>query len=154
MKTKQEEIEELRKRLDALEKGLKEEGNERWKPESNGFYYTIDACNNAVCPRYDGDNLDNQRYEAFNMFQTQEEAEKIAKYQLIFRKLYDFAKRNNEGVKGSWIIAYNDDSNEFNFYALVILNYSTVRFSSKEVAEKAIEYIGEEDMKWYLTFKA
>jgi hypothetical protein len=89
------------------------------------------------------------------MFQTREEAEEIAKYQLIFRKLYDFAKRNNgEFEEDGWFeVVFN---NERGLYLLAVnyINSGCVRFSSEEVAKKAIECIGEEDIKWYLTFKA
>lgn len=155
MKTKQEEINELRERLDSLEKSLKEENKERWKPEINQYYYIIDSCNDSISTFYDDRVLDNQRYEAFNMFQTREEAEEIAKYQLIFRKLYDFAKRNNgEFEEDGWFeVVFN---NERGLYLLAVnyINSGCVRFSSEEVAKKAIECIGEEDIKWYLTFKA
>ena len=155
MKTKQQEIDELRERLDALEKGLKEESNERWKPNDGDSYYTFDV-NTSVCnPIYDGDGFDNGRYESFNMFKTKEEAEKIAKYQLIFRKLHDFAKRNNglNETKGSWAEIYFLDGKFFT----CIVNTSCagrIKFTSEEVAREAIEYIGEDDLIWYLTFKA
>lgn len=136
MKTKQEEI------------------NERWKPEEGELYYVADAYCNAVESSFANDNIDDIYYDAFNMFQTREEAEKASKYQLIFRKLYSFSKRNNgEFGYGYWIeIVLLEDV--FIFRNIFKTNSGKIRFSSEEIAKKAIEHIGEEDMKWYLTFKA
>ena len=154
MKTKQEEINELRERLDALEKSLKEEGKERWIPKDKEGYFSIEA-EGAIYGSAFRYSVDKGLVDSFNVFQTKEEAKKIAKYQLIFRKLYDFAKRNNgEFDNGTKYGIYCEDTG-----AIKIDSYddsvfqSGYIFSSIEVAKQAIEYIGEEDMKWYLTFK-
>lgn len=155
MKTKQEEINELRERLDALEKSLKEEGKERWIPKDKEGYFSIEA-EGAIYGSAFRYSVDKGLVDSFNVFQTKEEADKIAKYQLIFRKLYDFAKRNNgefkTGRKYGHYFGVGEGKARIDSYDDSVFQLGYI-FSSEEVAKKAIEYIGEDDMKFYLTFQ-
>lgn len=78
---------------------------------------------------------------------------------LIFRKLLEVADYLNGDWKPDWnnqeqykyVIAYNHTEKTFDTDYFRYLSENTVYFSSKENAKKAIEIIGEEELKQFFS---
>lgn len=158
------EIEKTKQNLASLEQMLEDtewrERVERWKSRTSGCYYfvtdnlTIAKENFEECGDYD-----TCKYNAYNCFQTREQAEAEAKKILIRRQLEDIARRLNKGVKIDWHnqtqikygISYNTDTNVIETY-FASFNKSMGSTYCLDVNFKdiAIKEIGEERLLSYL----
>ena len=111
----------------------------------------------------DGTDVDGDRYRFEdeypddNRFSTKEKAEEIAFKQTLFRKLQRFSDENggldidwNDGSQTKWSIYYS-----YSFKTMVVDNYWQTRefgqvyFSSKEVAEEAVELLHDDLIKYF-----
>lgn len=99
------DIEEAQRKLDEARKKLDEynTGYKRWEPKKDELYWYVNsrgknACSH-FCPIYI---VDTDRYQNFNCFQTEQEAETEADKILVRRQLEDIAKRLNKGRKIEW----------------------------------------------------
>ena len=137
--------EEREQLLELVEKANKKE-SKVWKPEESEAYYYIDNCGrifqNIVCSEMDDD-----RYCIGNCFKTKEEAEFSLERKKVIVELERFAKDHNEDC-GLYILRYA--------YGKIMADCETgyglgcVRFSSPEVAKKAVEEIGADRLiKYY-----
>ena len=100
----QELVSDLQKQLqeaqDKLENFAK---NARFKPKRTEDYYYVEDDNSIRGTVFDNSFAkDARRYETFNCFRTQEEAQKEANKILIRRKLEDIARRLNGDEKINW----------------------------------------------------
>ena len=120
--------EELQKLINDLQNQLKDvqeqlkklDRNERWKPKQGQKYYNINSLGDVNgLSFFENDVYANLRYDFYNCFKTQEEAEKEANKILIRRKLEDLARRLNGDKKINWsnedqpkyYIVFNDKDN-------------------------------------------
>ena len=96
--------EQALERLPALELELKqirgvleapEKKNDRWRAEVRDIYWIIDSGGDVSFDNEEYTTTDNDRFNAFNYFQTEDEAERISKVQKAFRVL-DWAIRQFE----------------------------------------------------------
>lgn len=147
----------LQKAQDKLENLTK---NERWKPNENDVYWFVDDLCKIDCTYYNTRNkCDNKRYNAYNTFYTQEEAEREANKILIRRKLEDLARSLNDGIKIDW-----EDFNQIKYYIFYnnetqVLNCS-VHYATKsqgtiycldpDFIYKAIDEIGKQELINYI----
>ena len=100
----QELVRDLQKQLqeaqDKLENFAK---NARFKPKKAEDYFYVEGDNSISGTVFDNSFAkDVRRYETFNCFRTQEEAQKEANKILIRRKLEDIARRLNGDEKIDW----------------------------------------------------
>lgn len=155
----QKEIEKARAHLANMEKMLEQCEYERWKPKYKQTYYAIASTNDIFSYTYIGGDFDEKRKDAYNCFQTCEQAEAEAENILVRRMLEDIARRLNKGEKIDWknitqykYSFYLDDKNnkidwcrerrcavQGSVYCLDINFYNV-----------AIKEIGEERLKKYL----
>ena len=94
------------------------------------------------------------------VFQTEEEAQKYAKVLETERQLKKFADEHNDVIDWSninqkkWYLYYN-----YSCYKVGIFSYywakesRVIYFSSKKIAQQAIDTIGEDKIKEYLTYE-
>lgn len=111
----QELVSDLQKQLqeaqDKLENFAK---NARFKPKRTEDYFYVEGDNSIRDTIFDNSYAkDVRRYETFNCFRTQEEAQKEANKILIRRKLEDIARRLNGDEKINW---HDTNQNKYCIY--------------------------------------
>ena len=153
-------ISELEKQLTALKTKIEKE-NKRWRSKEDWDIYWLVCSNGEPNWSYElNRDSDNFRYDTHNYFQTEEEAQKYASVLETERQLKKFADEHNDVIDWSninqhkWCLYYN-----YKYYRVDIGNpcwskdARTIFFSSKEIAEQAINEIGEEKITEYLTYE-
>ena len=153
----QKEIEKARAHLANMEKMLEQYEYERWKPKYKQTYYTIGSINDVYSYPYVGSDLDKQRENFFNCFQTREQAEAEAEKILVRRMLEDIARRLNKGKKIDWTY----DQNKYFIYlgghdiltfdsSFIAKTQGTIYCLDENFLSVAKSEIGEERLKKYL----
>ena len=155
----QNEINKTKEHLANMEKMLAECEYERWKPKKDEPYWYVNSrCEKACshfCLTY---KADTDRYQNFNCFQTQEQAEAEAEKILIRRMLEDIARRLNKGEKAGYdhnqkkyYIFWNSELDELRQKDLYWTRTQGVVYCLDEnFLNVAIQEIGEERLKKYL----
>ena len=125
-----------------------------WKPEEGETYFYISSVVDVESETYDSDTyIDNARLEFTNIFRTEEEANIMAiKLQIIakLRKLsnVDF---NEDFDEQKWYITYNHRTKSIECdttYHVQRMPFC-IYFKTREDCQKAIDTIGEENLKKY-----
>lgn len=163
-----DKISELEQQLTALRAEVKEEEkkdkqDKRWRANRYENYWYITDWGIAITEediRTANSATDNYRYDTHNYFQTEEEARKYASVLETERQLRKFADVHND------VIDWNDNSlikrslcYDYNTQSIWIPPVGTMKeprviyFSSAEIARQAIDEIGEEKIKEYLTYE-
>ena len=128
-----------------------------WKPKDNEDYYVIFSCGDINCMAWYNDGFDNDRYALGNCFKTQEEAEWAVEYLKVKAELQRFAdEHNTEPIDWNnkkqfkYMIGYKAFSNSVCVNSYILNKFAgTDYFTSEEIAQQAIDYIGEERLKKY-----
>lgn len=162
--------EERKEKITAIEKLLKElkeentEGerenkSKRWGAERGLDYYFVIKNNEIINALKKNTRFDNYRYDSHNYFENKKEVEKYIRVLKTERQLIKFADEHNDKI--NW-----DDTNQVkyfmgydyichNIYVSGCHTFKVARviyFSSKEIAEQAIDEIGRNDIIKYLTY--
>lgn len=151
IKKAEEELKEAREML------AKCEEDKNWKPKLGEIYCYLDSSNCDNGENWRNDYIDNYRYDIGNCFKTREEAKHRAELVETERQLMKYACEHNDEI--DW-----NDGNQHKFYFLYdgndgkigimlcwkVKNARTIYFSSREIAQQAIQEIGEEKVKQYL----
>lgn len=136
--------------------------NKRWRAEKGENYWTVsDYRRVKVDVDFGADSSgDSFRYDTHNYFQTEDEARKYANVLETERKLKKFADEHNDKIdwtninQEKWYLYYN-----YSCYRVGIADHHwtkksrVIYFSSEEIAKQAIDTIGEEEIKEYLTYE-
>ena len=134
--------------------------NKRWRAEKKGIYWFVDGDGIPKWWHEYSRDIDGFYYDTHNYFQTEEEARRYAKVLETDRQLKRFADEHNNKINWSnnnqekWCLYYNYDC-----YKVDIINACWSRdarviyFSSEEIAKQAIDTIGIEEIKEYLTYE-
>ena len=134
------------------------EESKAWKPEKDGHYYYYNDTGHIYESCYDGDSTDKNRLEFGNCFKTKEEAEHMVEKLKVINELKKFALENNEEEidwktlkQVKWTIAYHHISKELELidWHKTQFSSSDMYFTSKEIAQKAVETIGEDRIRRY-----
>ena len=155
------------KKIELTEEQLKQLGIESEKKRKNPFervaegktYYHITRTgkidNFCEC----GDSVDDALKRASNYFNDESFASQVALHQLLYRKLLEFAYKNDgedvkewDGSNERWTIRYGSNLNKFFAYSQERYKAPDVYFSSEKVAERAIEEVVEPFMKEHPEF--
>lgn len=155
-------ISELEQQLASLKaKAEKEEKkNKRWRADESCLYWFVQSNGNPNCTYEYHIDIDNFRYDTHNYFKTEEDARRYDSVLETERQLKKFADEHNGEI--SW-------SNNNSDKGYLSYNYSTqsicalsvwalkeprvIYFSSEEIAQQAINEIGEDKIKEYLTYE-
>lgn len=159
-----EKISELEQQIVELkaEAEKEEKENKRWRAEDDCTYWFVGA-NGKLSWSYEYNReSDDFRYDTHNYFQTEydDKAQKYARVLETERQLRRFADEHNGEI--GW--SNNNSAKRYLSY-----NYSTqsictrsvwtlkeprvIYFSSKEIAQQAIDTIGTDEIKEYLTYE-
>ena len=129
-----------------------EEPTKNWKPEFGEKYYYITTSGDVAYNTFNT-SLDEYRLSFRNVFKTAEEARKMVEKLKIINKLRELSNINfnDTSDEAHYAIAYDVESNEITFY---VSYYNknlpfNIYFATKEDCQKAIETIGEENLKKY-----
>ena len=126
-----------------------------WKPNRGDEYYYIYADGDIKKLIYCGAHYDNDCLLLGNVYQTKEEAEFAVEKRKIEIELQRYADEHNDEIDwnncNQWKFYIFYDCFNKKIYIDCYLTYKSndVYFTSKEIAEQAIEAIGEERLKKY-----
>lgn len=130
---------------------LNEKPTQTWKPEFGEKYYYMTTSGNVAQDTFNT-SFDKYRLSFRNVFKTAEEARKMVEKIKIINQLQELSNiKFNENQKSKWCIFYDFDKNELTCIYNRYCKHSPfeVYFASKEDCQKAIETIGEENLKKY-----
>lgn len=149
--------EEERNQLLALVKKSMEEPKV-WKPEDYEKYYYVENDGDIWEEKWCGSYTDEERYEIDNCFKTKEEAKFAVEKQKVTTELKRFAQKHNEykfnpinNKEGLYFIIYINSkvAIDYCFKYLSVFGKNAVYFTSKELAQQAIDTIGADRLKKY-----
>ena len=130
------------------------EKNKIWKPKEGEAYYVILTRGFIDYTIYDSDNRDdNERLSFGNCFKTREEAEHMLEKIKIINKLKELSNFNfgDDINEIKYSIGYDVNTKKVcsNMNRFTRIMPFEVYFASNEDCQKAIEIIGEENLKKY-----
>ena len=138
-------INELSEEIERL-KAKKE--NEPWKPKDGEWYWFISHSGGKKTTLWYGDEVCEIRYELGNVFRTQEEAEFRVEQLKVEAELRKFARPFDEDER-NWAIIFDVDEKEITTDNERSYQSCNIHFASEEIAQKAIDTVGEERIKKY-----
>lgn len=123
-----------------------------WKPEFGEKYYYITTSGDVAYNTFNT-SLDEYRLSFRNVFKTAEEARKMVEKIKIINKLRELSNINfnDTSDEAHYVIVYDVEENEITFnlsYYCKALPFN-IYFATIEDCKKAIETIGEENLKKY-----
>ena len=160
----EQQLVELRAEAEKDEKENKRAGK-RWRANRGGDYWYVSDYGitiqeedsrsaNSTCA------LDNYHYDTHNYFQTEDEARKYAKVLETERQLKKFADEHNDKIDWNdndsvkYYLGYHYDAYSTSVdVCWIIREPRAIYFSSKKIAEQAIDTIGIDKIKEYLTYE-
>ena len=132
-----------------------------WKPKYGDWYWSIRTDGQVYNCKWENDHIDLGRYSMGNCFRTKEEAEFAREKQKIKTELQRFADEHNDPEKLEWdevgihydiVLEYkNGYKKALNTQpAFTFRGMDCVYFTSKKIADAAIETIGKERILKYM----
>lgn len=131
------------------------EPTKNWEPKEGEAYYLILTHGFIDYTIYDSNNrIDKQRLSFGNCFKTGEEAQCMLEKIKIINQLQELSniKFNDDCKKEHYVISYNNESKKIicDVHHLFVRELPfDVYFAAEEDCQKAIETIGEENLKKY-----
>lgn len=145
----QEEIKQLKKRIAELEEQEKEEQE---LTQYDYKYWYVDFGGGVFSTFYDNNHyIDRYHQEIGNSFKTKKQAEFAVEKLKVEAELREFSRPFKEGENENWFILWGTYKKEIQIdWSRKIVRQGTIYFESREKANEAIEFIGEERIKKYL----
>lgn len=143
----QDEIKALKERIVELEEQAKEE---QGFPQDGDKYWYIDDGYGALPSTYSSHYIDKYRQAVGNVFKTKEQAEFQIEKLKVESELRKFSRPFKYGDWNFEILWNNHENNIELDWSGYIVRQSVIYFESGEIAEKAIEAVGEERIKKYI----
>ncbi len=133
--------------------------NKRWRAKLlNRYWYVTDYCGTSL--GYAGSKCDDFHYDTHNYFQTEDEAQKYANVLETEQQLRKFADKHNDKIdwedidQDKWCLGYSYRAlKTMTAVAMYTRGARTIYFSSQEIAKQAIDEIGIDKIKEYLTYE-
>lgn len=128
-----------------------EKSTQVWKPQRGETYYSIDRCGRIFETNNVEYDTDKRAIRFGNCFKTKEKAEHMAKKIKLINQLQELSNIKFSENKGKYFIYYNFRENrvlctETNYVKIIPFE---VCFKTREDCQKAIDTIGEENLKKY-----
>ena len=130
-----------------------------WKPKnSEKYYYMVSDGDMSEASWYDDSDIANDRYAIGNCFQTKKEAEFAVERLKVIAELKRFAQEHNEkeidwrdyGQCKYYIFCeYHEHVEYIDIGCVKECKSNDICFTSEEIAQQAIDTIGEERLKKY-----
>ena len=155
-----DKISELEQQIVELKAEAKKEENKRWRADESCLYWFVQSNGNPDCLYEYHRDIDNFHYDTHNYFKSEEEARRYASILETERQLKKFADEHNNKIdwdninQEKWRLYYNYSTCKVGTSSHYWTKESrAIYFSSKEIAQQAIDEIGEEKIKNYLTYE-
>lgn len=152
-----DEINKTKEHLANMEKMLEECEYGRWKPKINEDYWFVSAILYPTWTLMIKNNADEDRYNTYNCFKTEQEAKVEAEKILVRRQLEDIAKRLNKGKQITWstvgakyFLLIDCDGKIATDFNSCITIQGVVYCFDRAFKDVAIQEIGEDRLKKYL----
>lgn len=154
----EQQISILRAEVEKKEK--EKDPNKRWRAEEGCVYWFVESDGKLKWWHEYSRDIDSFYYDTHNYFQTKEEARKYAKVLETERQLRRFADEYNEVINWSnieqekYYVCYSCSDHK-----VIIANRQwtkdsrSIYFSSEKIAKQAIDEIGTDKIKEYLTYE-
>ena len=143
-----------------IKKQIEECDNKVFEPIKLGEkYYSISINGEVFTYKFYNDNLDKDLIHFGNYFKTQEEAERKVFEIRLHRQLELFALENNEteidwnDMSKKYVINYGKDMGVFIDMVYTLKIFGQVYFTSKEIAEKALETFQDDLLRYFASNK-
>lgn len=121
-----------------------------WDLENEDAYYYIENCGDISKYSWNDDSeFDRQAREMGNVFLTEQEAKFERKRRKIETIMLKYGRRTFKHYRDNYCIYRGTSEDEINITIWVNDNYSSIFFDTNELAQKAIDEIGEERLKKY-----
>ena len=146
-------IKDLESDIEELKKAIVNIEEKAWKPEGEEIYYCVEGLR-SVSYHYNNQ-FDKDMMRIGNYFKTKEQAERVLFEQILRSKLRKFAEDNNDEIdwndgKEKYYIFFDYVNSKLTIDSCRrIRHFSQIYFSSKEIAEKAIEQFQDELIKYF-----
>ena len=144
--------------LTLVEKATKKKPK-AWKPDIDEEYYNIIGnCDGFSCYKWDNGDCDNFLYSIGNCFKTKEEAKFTIERLKVIAELKRFAQEHNEKeidwrdysqCKYYIYCEYHEHVEYIDVGCVKECKSNDIYFTSEEIAQQAIEAIGEDRIKKY-----
>ena len=142
-----------------IKKQIEECDKKFFKPKLGEKYYSISINGEIDSYSFCNDNVDKEIIGFGNYFKTKEEAERKCFEIRLHRKLELFALENNDVEidlnthSEKYIISYRIDGNIFINKVYSFKDLGQVYFTSKEIAEKALETFKDDLVRYFTSNK-
>ena len=144
----QEELKVLKKRIAELEEQAKEE--QEFPQEGDSFYSISETGNIEGGMIWGGYPVDMNRMAIGNVFRAEEQAEFAVEKLKVEAELRKFSKPFEDDIS-DWYIFYDTESQRiYTDSRMYCQTQGAIYFESEQVAQQAIELVGEERIKKYL----
>ena len=127
-----------------------------WKPTNRKKYYYIDSDSYVSYDVWCDWDIHENMYAIGNCFRTREEAEFAVEKLKVIAELKRFAEEHNEGEFDwndphiyKYCIDYAYGSKQLTIWEFSYAKYACIIFTSRKIAEQAIEAIGADRLKKY-----
>jgi len=131
-----------------IEKLKAEKENEPWKPKGGEWYWYIDVDVDPCTARWSGYSHHENRYIIGNVFRTKEEAEFRVEQLKVEAELRWFS-RPFKNDSENYTLRYWQDEDILEIICFELSQCGNLYFPSGEIAQKAIDTVGEERIKKY-----
>lgn len=126
-----------------------EELPERWKPELDQDYWSINAVGLIRILKWKNSSTDNTLYDLCNVFKTEEEAtEEFLRRK--YTQLYHSYGRLFNAERSNYIVGYDDSTKTLCIGESYVHTQGTVYFDSESQVKKVIDLIGESNIIKYV----
>lgn len=155
----EQNISSIKEELSKLEEKLKtfKLRADRQMPEKGDIYYFIGNDGSIFEDKWANNSYDQQRFNSYNYFKTEEEAQNEIDRRLIKAKLNEIANRLNGGQVINWDSAIqrkyylNSDSGALNLsFSLIDKIEGATYCLSQDFLEVAVDEIGEQELFDYM----
>lgn len=148
--------EEERKQLIELVEKSNKKKSKVWEPADREEYYYVRSDGEVLHGYYEKCcSFDCSIYSIGNCFRTEEEAKFVVEKIKVTAELKKLAEENNEELnwknedQPKYHLIYNYESKNIIIDYTCKYKFNSIYFSSKEIAKRAIETIGEKRLKKY-----
>lgn len=135
--------------------GIKE--SKKWKPERGEMYFYLDDYGDIEFNFFADDSIDKYKLNTGNFFKTEEDVKYRIEQIKVYNELKNFADENNDEIdwKNDHTLKYHIGLDYEDNYLQVFnsIDYRYIGqtyFSSRELAQQAIEKVGADRIKKYL----
>ncbi|MDK7187948.1 hypothetical protein [Facklamia hominis] len=141
-----QKLEEIKAKIEELE----DETDNRWKPKMGEDYWWVDAYGDVCGDRWSNFDFEKDIFNHTDVFPTEEEAYLDKERKQIRRELMKYSRTFVPGTI-NWAFNYDYQDKKIRYWnSIYSCDLFVIYFESQEMAEKAVEEVGEDRIKKYI----